>query len=146
MLFVNERMKNMKKLLAMLLSLMMLVSVPMTCLAATDSVEKKSTEFGTMTGNLKSSVFAGRKQVEYSTKTTKSASKLIVTLQPKDYLTGANVGDPDSPLTASDSRSVGDTWECHISKYNNGKKLSAFSTHEARGKTSLVGYTGIKNF
>lgn len=80
------------------------------------------------------------------TKTTKSASKLIVTLQPKDYLTGANVGDPDSPLTAYKSKVVGDTWECHMSKYNNGAKLSAFSTHEARGKTSLVGYTGIKNF
>ncbi len=136
----------MKKLLAMLLTLMMVVSIPMTCLAASDSVKKSNTEFGTLTGTLKSSVLAGRKQVLYLTETTKSASKLIVTLQPKDYLTGANVGDPDSPLTANGSKAVGDTWECHMSKYNNGAKLSAFSTHEARGKTSLVGYTGIKNF
>lgn len=43
----------MKKFLAMVLSLIMMVSVPVTCFAASDSVTKSNTEFGTLTGTLK---------------------------------------------------------------------------------------------
>lgn len=134
----------MKKILAMLLSLMIVISVPMTCLAASDSVKKSNTEFGTMTGAISSSVSAGRKTVNYITKTTKTASRLIVYIEAKLYSSGKTIssGERDDKKNV---KQVGYYWECHNSSYNK-QKLSAFGTHEARGKTSLVGYTGIKNF
>ncbi len=134
----------MKKILAMLLSLMIVLSVPLTCFAASDSVKKTNTEFGTMTGNLVSSVSAGRKEVNYSTTTTKTASRLIVYMEAKLYSTGKTISS-DEREDKNNVKEVGYYWECHNDSYNK-QKLSAFGTHEARGKTSLVGYTGIKNF
>lgn len=138
----------MKKLLAMLLTLMMVVSIPVTCLAASDSVKKSNTEFGTMTGSISSSMSAGRKEVNYSTKTTKTASRLIVFIDVNIYSTGKKIIDGKKDGEIQDlpnKKEVGYYWECHTPSYNK-QKLSSFGTHEARGKTSLVGYTGIKNF
>ena len=134
----------MKKLLAMLLTLMMVVSVPITCFAAKDYVRKTNTEFGTMYGQIESSMSAGRKRVNYYTTTTKTAARLIVYIEAKLYSTGKTISS-DERVDRNNVKEVGYDWECHNDSYNK-QKLSAFGTHEARGKTSLVGYTGIKNF
>ena len=138
----------MKKILAMLLSLMMVFSIPMTCFAAYDDVEKTNTEFGTMTGKLSGNLIIDRKEVGYSTETTKKASRLIVFIDVKIYSTGQTIidGKRDREYKNETNTSyVSGGWQCHTPSYNK-QKLSAFATHEARGKTSLVGYTGVKNF
>lgn len=134
----------MKKILAILLSLMMAFSVPMTCFAAEDHTQKTNTEFGTMYGKIESSIQIGRKQVNYFTQTTKTAARLIVFIEAKLYLTGKTISS-DERIDRNNVKEVGYDWECHNDSYNK-QKLSAFGTHEARGKTSLVGYTGISNF
>lgn len=133
----------MKKLISMIICVLMVISIPLSASAATyrDSIPKKSnTEFGTLTGDITAN--SSTNYVTFGSYTTKRATKLRAYVDFRFYTTGAFIDDD------------GTTWDnaYEASYYSNiGKKylsskLSIFGTHEARGKTSLVGYTSIANF
>jgi len=133
----------MKKILSIVLCFLMLVSMPVTAMASTktdDFPAKSNTEFGKLTGLITANTSTN--YVTYGSYTTKSASKLIANIELRYYTTGKYITDDGTAGTNVKE----------ISYYNeSGKKylsskLSVFGVHEARGKTSLVGYTSIANF
>lgn len=131
----------MKKFISFILCFLMLISMPLTAMALTDDFPPKSnSEFGTLTGKITANPTTN--YVTYGSYTTKKASKLIANIELYFYTTGEFITDDGTTGTNTND----------ISYYNeSGKKylsskLSVFGVHEARGKTSLVGYTGISNF
>lgn len=134
----------MKKIIIFLLTTIMAISIPFSCLAA-PTVKKSNSEFGTLRGEINyCGVVGNRKTVNYETTTTKTAPKIIAKVDIKLYSSGKQISN-DEIDTKTNSKSAGYYWECHSPTYNK-QKMSAFGCHEARGKTSLVGYTTIINF
>lgn len=136
----------MKKTIAFLLSTIIAISIPFSCLAA-PTVKKSNSEFGTLTGSLNAygtSKYNDRKEVNYSSTTTKTAKTLIAKVDVKLYKSGKQISR-DEVDVKKNAKEAGYYWECHNASYNK-QKMSAFGCHEARGKTSLVVYTTVINF
>lgn len=134
----------MKKLLSILMVAVFALSLTVPAFAANSSVKKKTnSEFGTLTGELYGTIEVGRKEMIYSTSTTKVASRLYASVDIVDYYTGALL-DTDAQPVKYNATYNGYYWECHNASIN-AKKLSGFGAHEARGATSLVVYTTVTN-
>ena len=133
-----------KKLIAFLLTAILMLSIPFSCFAKPVETNK-NTEFGTLTGRLEQPVDpSDRKSVTYSTGTTKTAPTIIASMDVKLYTTGKQISSGETAKSYN-SKKTGDQWECHSATYNK-QKMSAFGCHEARGKSSLVAYTTLINF
>lgn len=117
-----------KYLGALALSLCMVGSMGSVIPVSAKSVQ--TTEFGTFTYSLNKS----GNEVQAVTKTSKTASKLITKLEVQINATGETIANVTA--TKTDAKS------CPALGATNGtsKKLAAFSTHEARGKTSIAKY------
>ena len=131
----------MKKFLSFVLCFLMVVSMPLTAMALEDKIPPKSnSEFGTLTGIITATPTTN--YVTYKSSTTKKASRLSANIELCFYTTGERITTDGVTRTNSvDASYYNESGGKYLSS-----KLSVFGVHEARGKTSLVGYTGISNF
>lgn len=141
-----------KKLIAIMLTFVLAMSLSTTAFAAktSDTKTKTHSEFGTLTGyEVYVGKFAGRKEVTFETKISKlSSTSISTTLFAKvdihDYLTG-EYRDHDQAITVTNKTATSYYWEGH-SNITNNRLISSFGTHEARRSGAAAVYTEIYGF
>lgn len=133
----------MKKFLSMIICVIMVISIPISAFAGyrKDTIPpKRNSEFGTLTGEIQADPQTN--YVMYGSYTTKNASQLRAYVDFRFYTTGKFINDDGTTGFNTTSASYySETGQRYLSS-----KLSIFGTHEARGRSSLVGYTEIANF
>lgn len=110
---------------------------------ASPRADKYTSEFGTLHGEIEYiGTLNRRKNIKFSTTTTKKSPIIIAKVEILDYLTGERL-DGDYIIHEDDTR-AGYTCDCH-SPAANSRTISAFGSHEARGNGSAVVYTSLSN-
>lgn len=133
----------MKRLMQLLVLSIMILSISLSAGAVSSTKSKTNSEFGTLTGYQDYvGKKLGRKNINFEVSTTKTASKLIASVEIINYLTGAHL-DGDI-AQKSNATWCGYTCECH-SNIANSNSITSYGTHEARGTGSLVVYTTLTN-
>lgn len=144
---------KLKRMIASLLALVMVMSFSITTAYAaktTDIKSKSTSEFGTLTGQEDySGKILGRKEVAFSTTISKLSStsintKLYASVEIQDYKTGKSIGYDTAPVVTN-QRSTSYYWQGHSDAANNNL-ISSFGTHEARRSGSAAVYTEIYGF
>ena len=138
-------MKSLKKgVFGVACALCIITSMSSSVFAATKQTKTMNTsEFGVLMGEVSYIGIAhGQKNINFWVKTGKIAPKLLTHVDVVDATTGVKL-DGDG-IWGLNTRSVGYTCECHSDKANT-RTVSAFGSHEARGKTGAVVYTKITN-
>lgn len=121
----------MKKFRKIALSVLMTLCLVGTVSLTTNAASVSTSEFGTLNYSLTRS----GSTVTARTSVTKTANKLVTGVEIQNNATGATIAKANVTKNNAKVNNVVRATNC-----TNGTKLACFSSHEARGKGSVVKY------